>query len=147
MNASRKEGFKRVLVAIDGSEVSMRAAEHAARIAKHEGADLFALLVVLAPAFRVPGEPADYYDEARKEARMWMQDAEAIAEKHGKGLKSEIIVGALTPLDGILGYAETISADLIVTGRRGKASSARRLIGSVSSGLVEYANCAVLVVK
>jgi nucleotide-binding universal stress UspA family protein len=147
MDLPQKEPFKRVLVAIDGSEVSMRATEHAARIAKHDGAELFALLVVLAPAFKVPGEVADYYTEAREEAKKWLEDVEMIAAKHDMSLKSEIIVGALTALDGILGYAEEISADLIVTGRRGKASSTRRLIGSVSSGLVEFANCTVLVVK
>jgi hypothetical protein len=39
--------------------------------------------------------------------------------KTNLSLRSEIIVGALTALDGILGYAEKISADLIITGRRG----------------------------
>jgi nucleotide-binding universal stress UspA family protein len=147
MKPAHEEVFKRVLVAIDGSDVSMRAADHAARIARHDHAELVALLVVLAPAFKVPGEVADYYNEAREEAKRWLGEVEMIASKHDMSVKSEIIVGAFTALDGILGYAEKISADLIVTGRRGKASSTRRLIGSVSSGLVEFADCAVLVVK
>jgi nucleotide-binding universal stress UspA family protein len=142
-----EKSFKQVLVGIDGSDVSMRAAQHAVRIAKHDGAKIVALAVILAPAFNIPGQPADYYEEGRKEADRWMRDVETIAETHGIGVKTEILVGAQTALDAILGYAETISADLIVTGRRGSASSPRRLVGSVSSGLVEYANCAVLVVK
>jgi nucleotide-binding universal stress UspA family protein len=147
MELPEKRPFENVLVAIDGSEVSMRAAEHAARIAKHDGAELSALLVILAPAYKVPGEIADYYSQAREEAKGWIREVEIIAERHDLSLRSEILVGAMTAIDGILGYAEKISADLIVTGRRGKASSTRRLIGSVSSGLVEFADCSVLVVK
>ncbi len=139
--------MKHILVAVDGSDASLRAAELAARIAKDSGAELIALLVIPSPPFKVPGELADYYDNARKSANTWMSDVERVATKHGKGLKTEIIVGASTPLDGILGYAENISADLVVSGRRGSASSRRRIIGSVSSGLVEFADCPVLVVK
>jgi nucleotide-binding universal stress UspA family protein len=125
----------------------MRAADYAARIAKDQGSQLVALLVVPPPPFKVPGELADYYSEARKNADVWMNQIEAIATQHGVGVKTEILVGALTVIDGILGYAQTMPADLIVTGRRGSASSRRRLVGSVSSGLVEYAECAVLVVR
>jgi nucleotide-binding universal stress UspA family protein len=139
--------LKHILVAVDGSDASLRAADLAARLAKDGGAELIALLVIPVPPFKVPGELADYYDDARKSAKVWMSEVEVIAMRHDKSLKTEIIVGASTPLDGILGYAEDISADLIVSGRRGSASSRRRIIGSVSSGLVEFADCPVLVVK
>jgi nucleotide-binding universal stress UspA family protein len=125
----------------------MRAADEAARIAKQDGARLEAILVVTPPSFKVPGELVDYYDDARKNANIWMQQIETIAAKHDQVVKTEILMGAQTVLDGILGYAERISADLIVTGSRGTGSSRRRLVGSVSSGLVEYAECAVLVVR
>jgi nucleotide-binding universal stress UspA family protein len=142
-----KQGFTRILIAIDGSDASMRAADHAARIAKRDAAQLVALLVVPPPSFKVPGELIDYYDDARKSAKVWMQQIETIAAKHGMSVKTDILMGALTVLDGILEYAQRMSADLIVTGSRGSTSSNRKLLGSVSSGLVEYANCAVLVVR
>ena len=129
---------------MDGFEVSRRAAEHAARIANYDGAEVSALLVVLAPPSRCRGEIGDYCADAREEAKGWIREVEIIAERHNLSLRSEIIVGAFTALDGILGYVEKISTDLIVTGRRGKASSTRRLIGSLSSGLVEFADCAVI---
>ena len=142
-----KEIFKRVLVAIDGSDVSMRAADHAARIARHDGAKLFELSVIPAPSFKIPEEEAVYFEDARKVADKWMREVESIASSHDMTLATEIIVGASNTLDALLGYAQNISVDLIVTGRRGKASSPRRLLGSVSSGVVEYADCAVLVIK
>ena len=142
-----KRGFSKVVVAVDGSEVSLRAAEHAARIAKHDGAELLALHVVPAPAFEVQGELADSYASARRNAKKWMKNVEDAAARNGIGVKTEIVVGAYSVVDAILGYAETVKADLIVTGTRGTTPSRRILVGSVASGLVEYAGCAVLVIR
>ncbi len=147
MSSSTRKGFARVLVAVDGSEVSMRAAEHAARIARQDGAELLALHVVPVPPFEVQGELADHYDSARRSAKKLMKDVEAIAARQGIGMKTEIVVGAYSVVDAIIGYAETVGADLIVSGTRGKTPSRRMLVGSVASGLVEYSSCAVLVVR
>jgi nucleotide-binding universal stress UspA family protein len=142
-----KRGFTRIIVAVDGSEVSLRAAEHAARIALQDGAELLALHVVPAPPFEVKGELADIYANARKDAKRWMKEVEDIAMRGGIGVKTEVVVGAFSVVDAILGYAETVKADLIVTGTRGTTPSRRILMGSVASGLVEYAACAVLVIR
>jgi nucleotide-binding universal stress UspA family protein len=142
-----KRGFNRILVAVDGSEVSLRAVEHAARIAKQDGAQLVALHVVPAPPFELTGELADHYERARNNVKKWMREVQAAAARHGTGIKTEVVVGAYSVVDSILGYAETISADLIVSGTRGTTPSRRILVGSVASGLVEYAGCAVLVIR
>ena len=142
-----KRGFTRVVVAVDGSEVSLRAAEHAAHIAKQDGAELLALHVVPAPQFEVQGGLADNYANARRNAKKWMKDVEDIAARSGVVVKAEIVVGAYSVVDAILGYAETMKADLIVTGTRGTTPSRRILVGSVASGLVEYSGCAVLVIR
>lgn len=141
------EGFRRVLVAVDGSPVSMRAARRAARIAKADAAELVALHVVPAPPAEVPGEIADYYERARRNARAWMSEVETLAASLGLGLRSDVVVGAHSIPDAILGYAETVGADLIVTGTRGRTPSRRILVGSVASALAAYAECPVLVVR
>lgn len=145
--STARKGFTRVVVAVDGSEVSLRAAEHAARIAKHDGAELLALHVVPAPQFEMQGGLADNYANARRNAKKWMKDVEDIATRNGVVVKAEIVVGAYSVVDAIIGYAETMKADLIVTGTRGTTPSRRILVGSVASGLVEYSGCAVLVIR
>jgi len=135
------------MVAVDGSEVSLRAAEHAAHIARQDGAELLALHVVPAPQFEVQGELADNYANARRNAKKWMREVEEIAARNGIGVKTEIVVGAYSVVDAILGYAETMKADLVVTGTRGTTPSRRIIMGSVASGLVEYSVCAVLVIR
>lgn len=145
--ATGKKGFTRVVVAVDGSEVSLRAAEHAARLAKQDAAELLALHVVPAPQFEMQGGLADNYANARRNAKKWMKDVEDIAARNGVVVKTEIVVGAYSVVDAIIGYAETMKADLIVTGTRGTTPSRRILVGSVASGLVEYSGCAVLVIR
>ena len=142
-----KGGFSKILVAVDGSDVSMRAVDHAARIAAEDGAQLLALHVVASPQFEVPGELADYYDAARLNAKKWLKEVETIAASHGVGLKYEVLVGAYSVVDAILGFAEWMGTDLVVTGTRGRTQTGRILMGSVASGLVEYANCPVLVIR
>src|SRR5271155_256133 len=147
MSLPSGRGFTRIIVARDGSDVSLRAAEHAARIAKQDGAELVALHIVPVPQFEVKGDLAEIYASARRDARTWMKDVEDIATRNGIGMKTEVVVGAYSVIDAILGYAETAKADLIVTGTRGTTPSRRMLVGSVADGLVEYAACAVLVIR
>lgn len=145
--SSTTGGFSCVLVAVDGSEVSMRAAGHAARIARQDKSKFLALYVVQVPTVDVHGGLATYFDTARAEAKKWMKDVESIAEREGMGVKTEVVVGAYSVVDAILGYAEASGVDLIVTGTRGTTPSRRILVGSVAGGLVEYSSCAVLVVR
>ncbi len=49
--------------------------------------------------------------------------------------------------DGILDAAEDIGADLIVVGRRGLGRMRRLVMGSVSSKVVQNAECSVLTVR
>ena len=142
-----KLGFKRILVAVDGSEVSLKAVDHAARIARNDGASLTAIHVIPTPQFEITGDMADYYELAKRPAKKWMKDVENVAASHDTAIKTEILVGAYSILDAILGYAENQSVDLIVTGTRGRTQSKKLLMGSVASGLVEYATCPVLVIR
>lgn len=139
--------FRRILVAVDGSAVAERAVEHAARLAQQDRAELVAVHVVPAPPSPVPGELADYYETARREARRWLANVEAIATRYGRSVRTEVLVGASSVVDALLAFAEDRGADLIVTGTRGTSPSRRIVVGSVASGLVEYARCAVLVVR
>ena len=139
--------FRRIIVAVDGSAVSLRAAERAARLARQDRAELSAVYVVPAPPVPVPGEITEYYEQAKENARPWMVAVETAATAHGLSVRTQVLVGAESVVDAILGFAESIDADLIVTGTRGRTASARILVGSVASGLVEYARCAVLVVR
>lgn len=135
------------MVAVDGSEASMKAVDHAARLAKQGDAELFALHVVRKPPFELSGEIAEYYRDARRAGKRWLREVETTAARHGISVRIEILVDASSVVDGILGYAETNQVGLIVTGTRGITPSKRLLMGSIARGLVDYAHCTVLVVR
>ena len=139
--------FKHVLVAVDGSDISLKAVEIASRLAKHEGAELTALHVVPKPPFEYSGDAAAYYDEARRIAKKWMPGVQKAAALYGMGVRTEVLVDVSSVVEAIIAYAEANHIDLIVTGTRGRTPSRRMLVGSVANGLISYASCHVLVVR
>ena len=56
-------------------------------------------------------------------------------------IASSSVVGA------IIDFAEKENIDLIVVGTRGRSGLKRLLLGSVASGIVNYAHCPVMIVK
>jgi nucleotide-binding universal stress UspA family protein len=61
-------------------------------------------------------------------------------------MRTELISSA-TAVGGIVGFAEKENIDLIVIGTRGRSGFKKLLLGSVASGVVNYAHCPVMVVK
>ncbi|MFL6316911.1 MAG: universal stress protein, partial [Nitrososphaeraceae archaeon] len=62
-------------------------------------------------------------------------------------LKTEIIDTQMSVEGTIAEYAESEGIDLIVIGTTGRSGFKKLLLGSVASGVVNYATCSVLVAK
>lgn len=142
--------FGRVLVAVDGSESSEEAVGVAARVAKSTGAVLTIIHVIYIPAaVYSSGSPsaAGIEKEARKKAEEYLSRAKESAEKAGMDSKVRIVEDLQSPVRGITDYALKMGVDLIVLGTRGLGGFKRLLVGSVASGVVNYAHCSVLVVR
>ncbi|MFQ5970289.1 MAG: universal stress protein [Nitrososphaerales archaeon] len=140
--------IKKILLPIDGSEVSLRAAKFAIKIAKTEKSKIICIHAICTPTY-IPGNasPASYYLEARKLAEIWLGHAVELARKEGVDLSTEIVVDAASAVDAIANYAANEDADLIVIGTRGRTGVKRFLLGSVANGVVMHAECPVLVVR
>jgi nucleotide-binding universal stress UspA family protein len=149
-NTSRSK-FSRIMVAIDGSEHSLKAAEYALEIAKSFNSQLFAVTVTFVPeSYRLRQE--DVLRESREmaDSRTWLEnfsDNSNEAKADNIELKTELI-NSHRPVDYvILEYAEEKNIDLIVVGTRGRSGFKRLLLGSIASSVVSYAHCPVMVVK
>jgi nucleotide-binding universal stress UspA family protein len=141
------EGFEGpvVLVATDGSEVSLRAAEYAARLASGLGVKLFALYVVDEHLTYSSGvHYADFIERLSRDGRKATGDVRALAEKAEVEFEELIVLGR--PDRAIVAAAEEIGADPIVLGSQGKSRMEHALLGSVSEEVLRYANRTVLVV-
>ena len=151
------EEFHRILVPVDGSEHSFRAASYAIKMAKEYGAEL--ILVYVPPVIASlqllgvygtsrPESIEERVNAAKAEASPWFERIEREAKVAGVNMaKNEVIEGPLSTVGEIVQYAEENKVDLIVIGSRGRTGFKKLILGSVASGVVTYASCNVLVVK
>lgn len=146
--------FERVLVAIDGSENSFRAASWAVDLAKREGSSLFVLSVIPAPHYSLSGQPGtadpamkEFFDVARAQAEKVVQKVVSQAEAQGIKTRGEIIENVPSVVESITDYADEWKVQVIVVGTRGLSGFRKMLVGSVSGALVAHAPCSVLVVR
>ena len=132
----------RILVAVDGSEVSHRALERVARFMKR--ADV-ALVTVARPIYRDPPYTgyADPKDE--QEQREVLFAARDVLE--GEGISSTGVAPVGDPAEEILKAAKQFEAELIVIGARSLGSVKRLVLGSVSTKVMHESDCDVLIVK
>lgn len=145
-----------IVVAVDGSELSMNAIDYAVELAKHEENSLLILLNILnidmakqsASSFiAAPTYGLEEYEQHKKEALKWLEEIKMSCEKRGVITVLEILGGPLPIASSIVSYCENRGVDIIVVGTRGKSGFKKLLLGSVASGIVTYAHCPVLVVK
>lgn len=144
--------FSRIIVAIDGSEHSIRAAEYALNLAKTYGAELNAVTVTHVPeSYHLKQEEVFGHSSgtsgSSEDAKRWFEMFNEKAKENNVKLKTELI-SSHRPVDYVLvECAEKENIDLIVLGTRGMSGFKKLLLGSVASGVVTYAHCPVLVVK
>jgi nucleotide-binding universal stress UspA family protein len=139
-----------ILVGIDGSAPSRRAASFAHDLAQQTGASI-TLLFVLEPPHVVPIAALDAF--AISSARRTPAELEAVrklldavaADLPKAKVEKDIEFGdaAATLVD----QAEKRHADLVVIGARGASAGERWLLGSVTDRVVHHAKCPVTVVR
>ncbi|HLE39593.1 MAG TPA: universal stress protein [Acidimicrobiia bacterium] len=138
-----------VVVGVDGSEQSGRAAATAAAIARNHGAKLHMLTVVRPPEgwWGVVGSPppADALAASMEHAQRTALDStlERIDTAGLEVIASEEIGD---PSSALIEYCTRIGADLLVVGRRGAGMVERIVLGSVADRLAHHAPCALMIV-
>jgi nucleotide-binding universal stress UspA family protein len=149
-------GFSKIVVGVDGSEESMKAAEYAISIAKLYNAELNAITVLTSDIGYIYSSPGvesppltvkEIILLAGDEAKKWFDEIKEKANKKGIQLKTEYIVAKKSLLNTILEYVEEHDINLVVVGTRGRSGIKKMLLGSIASGLVTYSPCPVLVIK
>jgi nucleotide-binding universal stress UspA family protein len=151
-----KQLVSKVVVPIDGSQDSMRAAEYAVKLAGLHGADLSVVYVVNVDQYlqslglyriSYPDPIKKKIEEAREEAQKWFTEISKNAEQKKLRIKTDVLDTPLSVVASVVNYADRENADLIVIGTRGRSGLSKMLLGSVASGVVTYSPCPVLVVK
>jgi nucleotide-binding universal stress UspA family protein len=141
--------LRRILLAIDGSENAAKAASTAIALAKMFGAQLVVCHVIQMPtsSFGKIDAQSIYFDAARKNARTLLRNTVKRAETKAIEASELLIEGQDSVVEAIVSNAANLNADLIVLGTRGEGSFRKLLLGSVSSGVLNHARCAILIVR
>ncbi|TFV61390.1 universal stress protein [Mycobacterium sp. PS03-16] len=140
-----------VVVGVDGSPAGKVAVNWAARDAALRGVAL-TMVRVVAPSdiqmwVEVPAPP-EYMRWQQQRSERDLADARRIAERAAAGadraltIEQKIVEGHATAV--LVDMSK--DADLVVVGSRGLGAWGKRLLGSVSTGVVHHAHCPVAVI-
>ena len=152
--------YKKILVALDGSEPSSHALKHAASLANRYDAELTLLAVVhrvMIPIFPDEGygaaplsaakDMAQYQDKMRELYQNVLSKAEEKIREEYPGVKFESILKEGRPSATIVEQAENTDVDIIVIGSRGIGGITGWILGSTSRRVVDSCTKPILVVK
>jgi nucleotide-binding universal stress UspA family protein len=146
----------RILVAVDGSDTSMKAADYAITLAKNNDNNEAEILVInvidIPPMFKML--PSDTRKQliriGRQQATQIFDTIEQMAKSHDvktNKINTEMVETSMSAADEIIRYAKEKDVDLIVVGTKGRSGMSKALLGSVASKVVTYSPCSVLVVR
>ncbi len=139
--------FKRVVVAVDGSEQSIKAAEKAIYIAKNFDLNVLAIYVVEENVFDNIIPPDSTFKQLRS---MLVDEGNKTLNKIvqlGKEKNVNILTLLLEGHPEVKIVEKVKKDDLIVVGNRGKTMIDRLFLGSTTENLLHYSGATVMVVK
>jgi nucleotide-binding universal stress UspA family protein len=133
--------YDHIMVGVDGSEASERAARYALELASRVDASVTALHVVEGRALDLAAG-SDEETELRRERAAVLAGIEKIADEVGHPVADELATG--DPATQLTDHAS--EADLVVVGRQGLSGVKRRLLGGVTEQVLHHSETPVLVV-
>ena len=143
-----KDPPKNILVPIDFSESSEKAATAACALAGKTGAT-----VHLLHAYQIPVESVglaltvsqQYVTQFVSDSKAQLQ--ELVAKLCPNATVGPFLVESGDPREVIIAEATKLHVELIVMGTHGRRGLSRALIGSVAESVVRTAHCSVLIVR
>jgi nucleotide-binding universal stress UspA family protein len=140
--------YKRILVAVDGSDTSNKALVSALQLASDTGARVCLLHSIDELALYSAMEyGSDVIIRAHEEAEKVLEDAAAIAKSAGIEADRKLMEPGMRLGDAVARAASDWKADLIVVGTHGRRGIGRALLGSGAEQVIRYAPVPVLVTR
>ncbi len=138
-----------IVVAVDGSELSLDAVDAAAGLAQSFNSDLVVAHVVdpAKAAMLTYGNPqlvAGCFDALREEGREVLEIGRERARRSVARVETRLVQGP--PAEEIVALAGEVGAAWIVMGSHGRSGLRRMLVGSVAEGVLRHAAVPVLIV-
>lgn len=145
--------YQRILVAVDGSEISKAAFDEAIKLSKDFDSDLRIISVVDEYVGYAEGIAIDlnvYKKSLYEYGRTILDEMEKNAKLAGLDVDTRLVETEIHPdkiPEKIVDEADAWKADLIVIGTHGRRGVNRLLMGSVAESVARLANTPVLLVR
>lgn len=148
--------YKHILVPVDDSPLSRKAARHAVRLARSIGARITALHVI--PPFRPPAftdgvipypelySPAEYRKSTERYSRKLVGRVEKLAKAARVRWQGAFVTGD-QPWKSIIGAARKGRCDLILMASDGRRGIAAVVLGSETTKVLTHSKIPVLVCR
>jgi nucleotide-binding universal stress UspA family protein len=144
---------RRILVAVEGSEPSLResslkAARYALKLASAAHSELIGVCVVQIPEYIEENTRVHLRDELFKKSAKTLDEIKHFANDSKVGFEAKTLETSGSIATTICNLSEKEGVDLIVLGTRASISPlAKMMLGSVAAGVTSNASCPVLVVR
>lgn len=137
--------YKKILVALDGSEHSNRAFNEAINLSKMADSKMTIMHIYLtkSSAFLLPNQAA--YEKLKSQGEKILAEAKKKAESKGVLVETLLVEGDI--VNQIVTTAKEGKYDLIVVGARGLTELQAKMLGSISEGVIKRAPCPVIVTR
>lgn len=145
--------FHKILLPLDGSNLSERALPHALQLARASHAELNLMRVALPMPVTIPttvGEVGIMYadqvtDQTLQNVHSYLDQLEQRYQSPDLRLQCHATQGDVA--SGILNAAEQLPADLILMSTHGYSGLTRWLLGSITEKVLQNATCPVIAVR
>jgi len=141
--------FERILVPIDGSQLSLKAAKQGIYIAKKLESEVVFLYVIdvrmIETSSLTGTDQGILRTRLRNVAERYLNEAAKLAEEENIMFQNRIREGL--PAEDILKEIEEEKIDLVIMGSKGMSGAHRVIIGSTAEEVVRWSPCPVLIVK
>lgn len=137
--------YSKILIGLDGSDDSIKAADDAIAIAKLHGAKLITLHVI--PSDTTAPTSQEFSKRSVEATEAWFGDIKRKGAEAGVEVETKVISSGYSVGQVVVDQAEKENVDLIVVGTRGMTGFKKMLLGSVALEVVTYSDCSVMVVK
>jgi nucleotide-binding universal stress UspA family protein len=152
--------FKKIMIATDGSDCSMLAADKGIELARLSGGTVYAVCVVSTASLSIDG---DYfssigvnpkgvnpnleliYETLKKQGQQAVDSVKSLGDMKGINVEPVLLEG--NPSEELLRYAKEEKMDIVIMGTFGKTGLHRLLLGSVAENLIRHSKVPVMVVR
>ncbi|MBE5098747.1 universal stress protein [Priestia aryabhattai] len=134
--------YQKILLAVDGSEHSKRAGEHAIQVASFIPQSKVEIISVIDLS---KAKTEILHGELKQKRQQALEEIKSCFEK--KQIAHQLKIERGDPGPAIVAYANKNNFDLVVIGSRGLNSLQEMVLGSVSHKVAKRVHCPVMIIK